>query len=88
VAIRAHPWCPYSGRTDDLTGDHDQPLSRGGKRLPSVEEIIVACRSCNSSKGNRTRFLEWGRRTRAQLFAKVTAGFDVWLIGARARLRL
>lgn len=52
-AIRLQPWCSRCGRTDDLTGDHIQPLSLGGSNRP--DNIRVLCRSCNSSKGNGMR---------------------------------
>jgi len=34
--------------------DHVIPLSKGGKHLPS--NVVPACASCNSSKGNN---LNW-----------------------------
>lgn len=44
--------CHYCGRTDrPLTQDHVLPLSRGG--LHVKENIVPACGSCNSRKGNR-----------------------------------
>lgn len=52
TAIGLQPWCSYCGATTDLTGDHRVPLSRGGKAF-TIEDVIVACRSCNSSRGNR-----------------------------------
>lgn len=45
--------CSYCGeRSDDLTADHIIPLSRGGNH--TLDNITVACRSCNSRKGERT----------------------------------
>lgn len=44
--------CRYCGATDDLTIDHLIPRCRGGNDKPS--NLVVACRSCNSSKGART----------------------------------
>lgn len=44
--------CAYCGRADvPLTLDHRMPLSRGGSHDP--QNIIPACRSCNSRKWNR-----------------------------------
>lgn len=47
--------CMYCGKDYPirlLTRDHIQPLSRGGKdHWPNV---VTACRSCNTGKGNRT----------------------------------
>lgn len=45
--------CQYCGRTDlPLTIDHILPRSRGGE--DSWENLITACRRCNTKKGNRT----------------------------------
>lgn len=44
--------CRYCGRTDlPLTQDHVIPLKRGGSH--SKENIVPACRPCNSRKGAR-----------------------------------
>lgn len=52
-AISLTPWCCECGSTDDLTGDHIVPLSKGGRSVAS--NVRVLCRSCNSSKGGRGR---------------------------------
>lgn len=44
--------CIYCGTTKDLTIDHVLPRSRGGK--DTWENLVTACHSCNSKKGNRT----------------------------------
>ncbi|NTV01466.1 MAG: HNH endonuclease [Chlorobiaceae bacterium] len=45
--------CQYCGRKDvPLTIDHVMPKSRGGE--DTWENLITACRPCNTSKGNRT----------------------------------
>ncbi len=44
--------CAYCGRFRDLTVDHIHPKSKGGK--DSWENLISACKKCNSSKGDRT----------------------------------
>lgn len=45
--------CQYCGRTkSDLTIDHVIPRSRGG--ADTWENLVTACNSCNSKKGNRT----------------------------------
>ncbi|MEO1021913.1 MAG: HNH endonuclease [Bacteroidota bacterium] len=44
--------CMYCGKKSDLTIDHVQPKSRGGK--DTWENLTTACESCNVKKGNRT----------------------------------
>ena len=44
--------CAYCLRSDvKVEIDHFMPLSRGGKH--TADNLVPACRSCNSSKGNR-----------------------------------
>jgi 5-methylcytosine-specific restriction endonuclease McrA len=44
--------CQYCGHTRDLTLDHVYPRSKGGKS--SWDNLVTACKSCNSRKGNHT----------------------------------
>lgn len=45
--------CVYCGKKFDvLEIDHVEPLTKGGRH--DVDNIVPACKSCNSSKGNRT----------------------------------
>jgi 5-methylcytosine-specific restriction endonuclease McrA len=45
--------CFYCGRRDlPLTRDHMIPLTRGGS--DAIENIVPACRPCNSAKGTKT----------------------------------
>ncbi len=44
--------CQYCGSTRDLTLDHVLPRSRNGKT--SWDNLITACKGCNSRKGDRT----------------------------------
>ena len=44
--------CIYCGSGEDLTLDHLTPLARGGPHRQ--DNLAVACRSCNSSKGTKT----------------------------------
>lgn len=44
--------CHYCGSENELTRDHVMPRSRGG--TDDASNIVFACRSCNSAKGNRT----------------------------------
>ena len=48
--------CSYCGGEQSLSADHLIPSSRGG--LNTGDNLVWACRSCNSSKGARD-FLEW-----------------------------
>jgi 5-methylcytosine-specific restriction endonuclease McrA len=55
VYVRDNFTCQYDGRqyaTEDLTFDHVQPRSRGGKTC--WENIVTCCVDCNSRKSNRT----------------------------------
>lgn len=57
VKEREHPGeCIYCGSRENLTLDHLIPLSRGGPDTP--DNAVMACRSCNSSKGSRGVY-EW-----------------------------
>lgn len=44
--------CQYCGTHDDLTLDHVQPKSRGGRS--SWDNLTTACKRCNSRKGDFT----------------------------------
>ena len=48
--------CWYCGTRQDLSADHLVPRSRGGP--DTGENLVRACRSCNSSK-QQTDDLEW-----------------------------
>lgn len=50
AAIKASPICAVCGTTEDLTGDHLLPKSKGGTAEHGVR---VLCRYHNSSRGNR-----------------------------------
>ena len=51
--------CSYCGGGENLSMDHLFPRERGGRE--SGDNIVWACRSCNSSKG-ATDFLDWMRK--------------------------
>jgi 5-methylcytosine-specific restriction protein A len=51
LAIAAHPYCVDCGASEDLTGDHIVPRSRGGLNVLSNYE--VRCRGCNTARRNR-----------------------------------
>lgn len=44
--------CSYCGAEGPLTADHRMPLSRGGSN--SIDNILPACRRCNSRKHTQT----------------------------------
>lgn len=44
--------CAYCGGQDQLTKDHDIPLSRGGDH--TFANVVPACLSCNSKKHTKT----------------------------------
>ena len=48
--------CTYCGATENLSIDHIVPLSGGGAHSP--DNLCIACKSCNSSKGAKT-LAEW-----------------------------
>lgn len=47
---RDHHQCQYCGKRSHLTLDHILPKSRGGKT--SWDNLITACKHCNSRKGD------------------------------------
>lgn len=53
---RGKTTCIYCGCTDNLSWEHLIPISKGGPNI--ISNQIVACRSCNSSKGDKDIF-EW-----------------------------
>lgn len=44
--------CTYCGSHNHITRDHDVPLSRGGSNR--IDNIVPACRTCNSRKHDMT----------------------------------
>lgn len=57
--IKQNNYCWYCGkemRSSDLTKDHVFPRSKGGNN--DMDNIIMVCKNCNSSKGN-TDLFEW-----------------------------
>ena len=53
--------CSYCGDTDGpFAIDHIHPLSRGGSN--DISNLCVACRACNSSKGDKLLVSEWNGR--------------------------
>jgi 5-methylcytosine-specific restriction endonuclease McrA len=52
VLRRDNHTCQYCGSTRKLTLDHIIPRSRGGTH--TWDNVVTACESCNSRKGDRT----------------------------------
>lgn len=55
--------CAYCGRMTELTRDHIVPLKAGGTN--SIDNIVPACKPCNSSKRD-TSLLFWLKRLSKQ----------------------
>lgn len=56
IKLQTGQICNYCGSTEKLALDHIFPLRFGGK--DDAENLIFACRSCNSSKGKKD-LMEW-----------------------------
>ncbi len=56
IKLQTGKICNYCGSSDDLTLDHIFPIKLGG--TDDAENLIFACRSCNSSKGKKD-LMEW-----------------------------
>ncbi|MFQ5832424.1 MAG: HNH endonuclease [Candidatus Thorarchaeota archaeon] len=63
--------CIYCESTEDLSYDHLIPVSRGGPDIS--DNIVMACRSCNSSKGNRGLY-EWFKLERRNEVPRIAEG--------------
>jgi 5-methylcytosine-specific restriction endonuclease McrA len=50
--------CEYCGAKEQLSWDHLIPISKGG--LDIADNLVLACGSCNSSKGNRGLYAWYG----------------------------
>jgi len=63
--------CIYCGNKEDLSIDHLIPRSRGGPDIG--DNAILACKSCNSSKGDKGVF-EWYGLERRNEIPRVVEG--------------
>lgn len=50
-----HFECVYCGSRDNLTLEHIDPHSHGGKA--KFDNLLTSCKSCNSKNGNRQRLI-------------------------------
>jgi 5-methylcytosine-specific restriction endonuclease McrA len=61
-ALARDGWtCYYCGKEGkDMTIDHIIPISKAPELAIDIENMVTACKSCNSSKGSRSQgvFLE------------------------------
>lgn len=56
IKLQTGQICNYCGSSDNLSLDHIFPQRYGGK--DDAENLIYACRTCNSSKGKKD-LMEW-----------------------------
>jgi hypothetical protein len=63
--------CEYCGSIENLSWDHIIPRSRGGQ--DTVENHVLACRRCNSSKGSKGLY-EWYGIDRKDELPRIVAG--------------
>ena|SRR2546422_9845277 len=63
--------CEFCGSDKQLSFDHIVPHRRGGP--DSAENLVLACRSCNSSKGKKGLY-EWLGLERKDELPRVVAG--------------
>jgi len=63
--------CIYCGSEENLTVDHILPRSRGGEDVP--ENVVMACKHCNSSKGGK-RLYEWRGLEAKDSFHRIAEG--------------
>jgi len=73
--------CVYCGATTGLSTDHVVPISRAGvdprivSLLDSSDNCVCACKSCNSTKGDRDVFEWYGPQRVAQIPKLVLSKF-------------
>jgi hypothetical protein len=63
--------CVFCGAQDNLSTDHLIPASRGGD--DSSDNLVLSCRSCNSSRGDKGVF-EWLGLERKDNLHRLVAG--------------
>ncbi|MFX1261084.1 MAG: HNH endonuclease [Promethearchaeota archaeon] len=63
--------CIYCGANEDLSYDHLVPQSRSGPDI--ADNVVMACRSCNSSKGGRGLY-EWLRLDKRNEVPRIAEG--------------
>jgi HNH endonuclease len=63
--------CEYCGSLENLSWDHIIPRARGGR--DDVDNHVLACRKCNSSKGCKELY-EWYGIDRKDELPRIVAG--------------
>jgi hypothetical protein len=63
--------CEYCGVVENLSWDHLIPLSKGGP--DNADNLVWACLSCNSSKGNKGLYAWYGLSEKDSL-PRIVAG--------------
>jgi hypothetical protein len=63
--------CIYCGATENLSYDHLAPRSKGGPDTP--DNVVMACRECNSSKGGRGLY-EWFKLDKRNEVPRIAEG--------------
>ena len=63
--------CIYCGVVDGISIDHLIPKSQGGPDIP--ENAVLACKSCNSSKGPKGLY-EWYGKDRSNDIPRIAEG--------------
>lgn len=63
--------CEYCGNPDNLSWDHIIPQSKGGP--DTADNLILCCKSCNSSKGSKGLYEWFGLDNKDQL-QRIVAG--------------
>jgi len=69
--------CEFCGNTKSLSFDHLIPRARGGP--DNIENQVLACKSCNSSKGKKGLY-EWYGLGRKDELPRIVAGKYLKLI--------
>lgn len=47
--------CMYCGSSEQLTVDHVLPIAKHPELAMDMENMVIACRPCNSRKGSRSQ---------------------------------
>jgi len=69
--VSTEKYCEYCGNGTELSWDHLIPRSKGGPDI--AENLVLCCRSCNSSKGNKGLYAWLGIKNKDSL-PRIIAG--------------